>query len=189
MSSSFLYHRTWQTPVQRFVGQGKQPKWRITICSLQQNQNLTRISHISDLINWINAVTVLINTFWLSDMSLSNPFSPPLILPRQHTVESPPALGSGSSSDPSDFSITGVTSGGPAQSHSGSGGSCSQIPPGKGQERCQSSKVWPKPPRMGLQWLQYHSNQQSRSSFSSTLNHRTSLVSKFLQLPWQMRAQ
>lgn len=93
MSSFFFYHRTWQTPVQWFVRQGKQPKSRITICPLQQNQNLARISHISDLTNWINAVTVLINTFLLSDMSLSNPFSPPLILPRQHTVESPPCPG------------------------------------------------------------------------------------------------
>lgn len=52
---------------------------------------LTRISCVSDLIDLINAVTLLINTFLLSDMSLSIAFSPPLTLPRQQTVfgESP----------------------------------------------------------------------------------------------------
>lgn len=86
MSFSFFNHRTWQTRVHWFVGQGKQPQRRINICSLQQNQNLTRISYISDLINLINAATTLINTSLLSDMFLSIPFRPPLALPRQQLV-------------------------------------------------------------------------------------------------------
>lgn len=73
------------------LGRENSPNAELAFVLFNKTRFLTRISCVSDLIDLINAVTLLINTFLLSDMSLSIAFSPPLTLPRQQTVfgESP----------------------------------------------------------------------------------------------------